>query len=188
MTTLFPLSPPTAASDKLSSVLSGLRHCVVKVVGVSQPTNKTLESKLVPPVSEGELERLQAIITTLKEEIGTLTILQFVVGNSHTFVTARSQKESIAHAAETQALFDKFTKTHRDASGEIGEMSIELLSAPLRDEEKERLDRLRRELDSERQRFTEAALKFGREKTDLEVNLSFGMYALTNEILCRLND
>lgn len=107
----------------------------------------------------------------------------------YTFVTARSQKESVAHAAETQALFDKFVaKNHRVATGEIGEMSIELISAPLRDEEKERLDILRRELDSERQRFTEAAVKFGREKAALEVNLSFGMLALTNGLLYRLND
>ena len=67
MTTLFPLSPPTSASDKLNSVLSELRQCVVKV---SQPTNKTLTSKPVPQVPEGELERLQGIITMLKEEIG----------------------------------------------------------------------------------------------------------------------
>ena len=66
-------------------------------------------------------------------------------------------------------MFDKFAKNHRNATGEIAEMSIELLSAPLRDEEKERLDSLRRELDSERQRFTEAAVKFGRDKADLEV-------------------
>jgi hypothetical protein len=171
----------------LSSVLSGLRQCVDGVVKVSQPTNKTLPSKLIPPVPEGELERLQGIITTLKEEIGTLVILLFVVGDSYTFATARSQKESIAHAAETQALFDKFVKNHRVAS-EIGEMSIELISAPLRDEEKERLDSLRQELDSERQRFTEAAIKFGREKAALEVNLLFGMLALTNGLLYRLND
>ena len=60
-------------------------------------------------------------------------------------------------------------------------MSIELISGPLRDEEKERLDSLRRELDSERQRFTEAAVKFGREKAALEVNLSLGILALTNQ-------
>lgn len=67
-------------------------------------------------------------------------------------------------------------------------MSIELISAPLRDEEKERLDSLRRELDSERRRFTEAAVKFGREKADLEVNLSFRMHALADELLYRPND
>ena len=154
----------------------------------TQPTNRSLPSKTVPSVPEGELERLQGIITTLKEEIGTLVILLFIVGNSYTFVTAHSQKETIAHATETQALFDKFAKKHRDATGEIGEMSIELISAPLRDEEMERLDSLRRELDSERQRFTEAAVKFGREKADLEVNLSSGMLAFTNELLYRQND
>ena len=172
----------------MSSVLSGLRQCVDGVVKIAQPTNKTLPSKPVPSVPEGELERLQGIIATLKEEIGTLVILLFLVSDSYTFVTARSQNESIAHAAETQALFDKFAKNHRAATGEIGEMSIELISAPLRDEEKERLDSLRRELDSERQKFTEAAIKFGREKASLEVNLSFGMLALTNGSLYRLND
>ena len=109
-------------------------------------------------------------------------------GDSYTFVTARSQKQSISHAAETQAMFDKFVKDHQIATGEIGEMSIELMSAPLRDEEKERLDNLRRELDSERQKFTEAAVKFGREKAALEVNSSFKMLALSNGLLCRLND
>ena len=173
----------------MSSVLSGLRQCVDNVVKVSQPINKTLPSKPVPPaVPEGELERLRGIITTLKEEIGLLVILLFIVGNSYSFATARSQKESTAHAAETQALFDKFAKNHRDTKGEIGEISMELISAPLRDEEKERLDSLRRELDSERQRFTEAAIKFGREKADLEVKLSLGMLALTNGLLYRLND
>ena len=168
----------------MNSVLSELRQCVVKV---SQPTNKTLSSKPVPQVPEGELERLQGIITTLKEEIGMTSHCHSLSVTLKTFVTARSQKESIAHAADTQALFDKFVKNHRVATGEIGEMSIELISAPLRDEEKERLDSLRRELDSERQRFTEAAIKFGREKAALEVNLSFGVLALTNGLLYRLN-
>ena len=172
----------------MSSILSGLRQCVDGVVKVSQPTDRTLPSKPVLLVPEGELERLRGVITTLKEEIGTLVIPLLIVGNSYTFVIARSQKESTAHAAETQALFDKFTKNHRHTTGEIGEMSIELISAPLRDEEKERLDSLRRELDSERQRFTEAAVKFGREKADLEVNLTFTMRALTNGLLHRLND
>ena len=167
--------------------MSGLRQCVDNVVKVSQPSNKTLPSKPVQPVPEGELERLRDIITSLKEEIGTL-VIQFICRYAYTFVAARSQKESITHATETQALFDKFTNSHRDPTGEIGEMSIELVSAPLRDEEKERLDSLRRELDSERQRFTETAIKFGRDKADLEVNLSFGENALANESLYRLND
>ena len=50
-------------------------------------------------------------------------------------------------------------------------MSIELMSAPLKDEEKERLDILRKELDAERQKFTEAAIRFGKEKAELEVGI-----------------
>lgn len=75
----------------------------------------------------------------------------------------------MAHMAETQAMFDKFAEDHRIATGEIGEMSIELMSAPLKDEERERLDILRKELDLERQKFTDAAIKFGKEKAVLEV-------------------
>ena len=60
--------------------MSGLRQCVDNVLKASQPTNKTLPSKSVPPVPEGELERLRGVITSLKEEIGTL-VIQFSVGN-----------------------------------------------------------------------------------------------------------
>jgi hypothetical protein len=149
--------------------LAGLRQILTTL---SQPTNKTCTFQPDPPIP-GEFERLQGIITTLKEEICTLFILLFIFSNSHSFVTAHSQKEFVAHAAETQTMFDKFAKDHRVVTDEIGEMSIELMSAPLRDEEKERLDSLRRELDSERQRFTEAAVKFGQEKAALEVKIRF---------------
>lgn len=88
----------------------------------------------------------------------------------------------MAQGAETQAMFEIFAKDHRIATGEIGEMSIELMSVPLRDEEKERLDNLRRELNLERQKFTEAAVKFGQEKALFEVNLFFEKFALTHEV------
>jgi len=73
---------------------------------------------------------------------------------------------------ETQAMFDKFAEDHRIVTGEIGEMSVELMTAPLKDEEKERLDILRKELDLERQKFTDAAIKFGKEKAALEVRIN----------------
>ena len=62
-------------------------------------------------IPDGELERLQGIITMLKEEICTPFILLFIVGNaSYTLATARSHKESIAYAAEAQAMLDKWPK------------------------------------------------------------------------------
>lgn len=71
---------------------------------------------------------------------------------------------------ETQKMFDKFTAGHRLATEGIEEMSMELMSAPMRDEEKERLEKLRAELDSDRQHFTEAAIKVGHERAVLEVD------------------
>lgn len=66
-------------------------------------------------------------------------------------------------------MFDKFVKDRRITTGDVGEMSVELMAAPLRDEEKERLDKIKNDLDLERQRFTEAAIKLGKERAELEV-------------------
>lgn len=68
-------------------------------------------------------------------------------------------------------MFDKFTEDHRTSNGEINDMSVELMSGPLQDEAKGRLDKLRKELDAERQKFTDAAIAFGKEKAALEVSL-----------------
>lgn len=88
-------------------------------------------------------------------------------------------------------MFDKFAEDHRIATSEIGDMSVELMSAPLRDEEKERLDRLRNELDMERQKFTDAAIRFGKEKATLEVTIEpIVVYSskFTDLFFCRLSE
>lgn len=71
-------------------------------------------------------------------------------------------------------MFDKFAEDHRVATGDISEMSMELMTAPLRDAEKERLDNIKKELDQERQKFTDAAIKLGKERAELEVCLLSG--------------
>lgn len=148
LTTLFPLHPQTNTNDKLDLVLSGLRECLT---ALSTPNTVVPSiSKPAVPVSDGEVLRLQGIINSLKEEI------------------KQTQKQSQEHAAETQSMFDKFMKDHRIASGDVGEMSVELMTAPLRDEEKGRLDEIKNDLDLERQNFTEAALKLGKERAELE--------------------
>ncbi|KAF5373288.1 hypothetical protein D9615_007377 [Tricholomella constricta] len=148
LTTLFPLHPPGNAGDKLNLVLNDLRELLKTL---SLPST----APLAPPrptvlVSDGEVERLQGIIHTLREEIEL------------------SRKQAATQAADTQAMFDKFAEDHRFVTMEIGEMSVELMSAPLRDAEKDRLDNIKRELDQERQKFTEAAIKLGKERAELE--------------------
>ena len=48
-------------------------------------------------------------------------------------------------------------------------MSVELLTAPTKDKEHERLQAIRKQLDDERQKFTSAAIRLGKEKAALEV-------------------
>lgn len=86
--------------------------------------------------------------------------------------TAKSQKQSMAHLAESQEMFDKFSNDHRVASDRIGDISVELMNTPLQDLEKERIEALQNELDAERQRFTDAALRLGQDKASLEVSFT----------------
>ncbi|GLB41635.1 putative afadin- and alpha -actinin-Binding [Lyophyllum shimeji] len=147
LTTLFPLHPAGNAGDKLGLVLNDLRSLLTTL---SQPSDAAPTATKTVVVSDGEIERLQGIINTLREEL------------------ERSRQQAATHAADTQAMFDKFALDHRIVTAEIGEMSVELMSAPLRDAEKERLDEIKRQLDHERQKFTDAAIKLGKERAELE--------------------
>ncbi|KAJ6581800.1 Afadin and alpha-actinin-binding-domain-containing protein [Mycena capillaripes] len=147
LSTLFPMAPRDAANDKLTSLLAALREAVARP---SSPviTPSTSASSVV--VSDGELVRLQSVIDALKAEID------------------RSQKDAMVHAAETQAVFDQFAEDRRIVANDIGDASVELMIAPVRDAEKERLEKIKTQLELERKNFTEAALKLGQEKAVLE--------------------
>jgi len=54
---------------------------------------------------------------------------------------------------------------------ETGVMNIELMSSPLQDEERAHLDNIKQGLEQERQKFTEATIKLGKERAGIEVNL-----------------
>ena len=82
-----------------------------------------------------------------------------------------AQKQAAAYAAQTQELFDRYAEDERLKQGYVGEMSVDLMTVPARDEERQRLDERFRELDEERKKFTEAAVRLGREKAALEVPL-----------------
>lgn len=50
---------------------------------------------------------------------------------------------------------------------------MDLLITPMKDEERERIEVTKKELDEERKKFTEAAVRLGREREKLEVRLYF---------------
>jgi len=90
MLTLFPLSPPNAASDKLASIFADFRTTLETL---SQPA---AQSAATPPpaIPTAEIERLQGIITNLKEEHGTQFIPSFSP-NPLDFPTFSSVTETI---------------------------------------------------------------------------------------------
>ncbi|KAJ7019801.1 Afadin and alpha-actinin-binding-domain-containing protein [Mycena alexandri] len=148
LSTLFPMASQDAANDRLTSLLTALREAITRPSSVAiTPSPSTTSS----PVPDGELARLQGVIDGLKAEI------------------ERSQKASMEQVAETQAVFDQFAGDprivdHRD----LRDASVELMIAPVRDAEKERLEKIKKQLELERKNFTEAALKLGQEKAALE--------------------
>ncbi|KII85992.1 hypothetical protein PLICRDRAFT_115132 [Plicaturopsis crispa FD-325 SS-3] len=151
MTTVFPLAPEYYAEDKLASLLCSLRESIVTL-----SENVAVSSSTPPPQSkpsksaDDEIERLQAVVNTLRADL------------------VQAQKESAASAVQTQAMFDQFAADQRVVTADLGEMSVELMTGPAKDEERNRLDALKRELDQERSKFTEAAIKLGKEKAAIE--------------------
>lgn len=75
--------------------------------------------------------------------------------------------------------------------GDVGDVSVDLMTVPARDEERQRLEARFKELDDERKKFTEAAVRLGREKAALEVRYSdlasVFLLALTLIIMYRQN-
>ena len=82
-----------------------------------------------------------------------------------------AHKQSAAHAAQTQALFDGLqSQTQaRTQPKDVGDVSVDLMITPIKDEERDRIEATKKELEEERRKFTEAAVRLGREKATLEV-------------------
>ena len=124
-----------------------------------------------PTTPDGEIDRLQAIIDALRVEIGAFnSIMLHIFLGILNEISDNAHKQSAAHAAETQALFNGLQEQPlvpriRDA----GEVSVDLMITPAKDEERDRIEVNKRGLEEERRKFTEAAVKLGREKAALEV-------------------
>jgi len=144
------MTPQNAAGDKLAFVLTALRETInmLSTTPALTPSNSSATST---PEEEIKVKRLEGVIEELKAEIG------------------QYHKDNAIRATETQAMFDRFVADHRIVSGDVGDISVDLMIAPARDEEKERLHNIKQQLDEERRKFTEAAVKLGKEKAALEV-------------------
>ncbi|OBZ73535.1 hypothetical protein A0H81_06407 [Grifola frondosa] len=96
---LFPISPTDAAADKLTSLFASIREAITRLSKTNASQNASLETPKEESKSKSvaELERLQAVIDTLRNEL------------------EQAQKQSSAYASQTQALFDRYAENERTA-------------------------------------------------------------------------
>nr|GAT47372.1 predicted protein [Mycena chlorophos] len=143
--TLFPMASADAANEKLASLLSALREAVNRPLGrpiTPSPSSNTTAS------SDAEIERLQRTIKALKADV------------------ERYQKELLTRATETQEIFDQFA-SEQQARNAADDFSMELMTVPERDAEKERLEKIKTQLERERDGLTEATVKLGHERASV---------------------
>ncbi|KAG1812890.1 Afadin and alpha-actinin-binding-domain-containing protein [Suillus subaureus] len=148
---LFPLAHPNAANDKLSTLFSSA-HSVLDVI------SERLSQRATPPPAPDyakasdalENKRLQGIVDGLRSELD------------------EAKKLHERHVIETQALLMQIASQTSSTERDTRDESVELMTQPERDFAAERLERMKTELDEERRKFTDAAVKLGKEKAALE--------------------
>ncbi|KAI0628058.1 Afadin and alpha-actinin-binding-domain-containing protein [Trametes polyzona] len=158
---LFPNHPAEAAGETISSLFRTLRESISSRTELNaaaacsnppKPSSSTSTSTANgnKAAESAEVERLQAVIDKLRAEL------------------EEAQRQAATSAAQMQELFDRFAEEQAESATRTADVSMDLMTAPARDEERQRLDARFKELEEERQKFTEAAVRLGREKAALE--------------------
>ncbi|KAH8091643.1 Afadin and alpha-actinin-binding-domain-containing protein [Cristinia sonorae] len=148
---LFPLSPPKAAQDKLNSLLASTKelserfaqsHAISQSSSGASSAFSKQEAIAKEQVDRAEVVKLQTVIKTLRKDLD------------------EAQKQSATYAAQAQDLLDRFTNEQQ--------LAQENAKNPAANQEQELLDEQRQELEEDRRKFTEAAVKLGKDKAALE--------------------
>ncbi|KDQ61460.1 hypothetical protein JAAARDRAFT_45107 [Jaapia argillacea MUCL 33604] len=160
---LFPMSPTGAAGDTLDSLIKTLRDSLVtitqrhlgQVPSYGSSSASSSGSSTATKVADGELERMQTVINDLRSELEQ--------------AKQRSESQATAYTTEIEDLLNRFASDPRLASKpENGDVSVDLMISPVRDEEKARLEERCRDLEEERKKYTEATLRLGKDRAALE--------------------
>ncbi|KAJ7580155.1 Afadin and alpha-actinin-binding-domain-containing protein [Mycena floridula] len=176
------------ARAQLFAENAGLRRMVLTAVNETQgvvceakrillgksdePTPFTL-STLFPLASGFAQDQLHYALDALRGSLAHLSPSSAPTSSKSTASAEELERlnaqEAASQAAETQAVFDKYMKDHRMSVGyDAANVSVDLMTATVRDEELDRLATLRKQLDEERHRFTEATITLGKERANLE--------------------
>ncbi|KAF8505061.1 Afadin and alpha-actinin-binding-domain-containing protein [Gautieria morchelliformis] len=143
---------PDNAHAKLRELMAAFREAVSGITAPNPPPSAKV-------VEDGEeVSKLKGLVESLRDEL------------------SQARQSSNCLATQAQEVLDKYTThaserlvTGRDPTPmEAAEMSMELMGVLERDALRETLDRRAEALQTERDRFTEATVKLGKEKAELE--------------------
>ncbi|THH26975.1 hypothetical protein EUX98_g7212 [Antrodiella citrinella] len=149
-TSLFPLSPANAARDKVTSLLNSTRELSERLaqshaISQSSPTSVSAvkqEASAKEQVDRAEVEKLQNAVKALRTEL------------------SEAQKQSATYAAQAHDLLERFSAEQLIMQGNMTKTRTE--------EEKGLLDQRIQELEEDQRKFSETAVKLGKEKAALE--------------------
>ncbi|KIJ34811.1 hypothetical protein M422DRAFT_262997 [Sphaerobolus stellatus SS14] len=141
------LAHPENAHIKLRDLLSSLREATSNL----QP-REMQEPHVKPSISEEEVTKLKAQIESLRTQL------------------EQSKKATAKAGTEAQKVLDRFTKhvARGPLSSEAAEMSMELIGQPEYDALRDALNKRSKELGEERAKFTQAMIRLGKDKAELE--------------------
>ncbi|KAG9313138.1 hypothetical protein JVU11DRAFT_6588 [Chiua virens] len=145
---LFPLTPINAADDKILSLFASANEAISmlsKHLSDGPNVAQAVTSEQPVEASAEACRRLQAVIEKLQAELD------------------EAKKLHETHATETRELLDQLA-----AQGMQRASMDDLLIASEREAERDRLDRIRKELEGERAEFTQATMKLSKEKSAFE--------------------
>ncbi|KAH7914582.1 Afadin and alpha-actinin-binding-domain-containing protein [Hygrophoropsis aurantiaca] len=152
-TVLFPLCDDNVANEKLDTLFASIHGTLNRLsqhLAERATAAQTMTSVTAKATDDPERERLQSVINTLRVELED------------------AKKLHANHTADTQILFQHLTDQPAPIMRDVADVSVDLMTAPERDEERTKLENLKQQLDEERKKFTEAALKLGKERAALE--------------------
>ncbi|KIY44945.1 hypothetical protein FISHEDRAFT_76977 [Fistulina hepatica ATCC 64428] len=145
------------ASEALSEIIQAWRGALSKRAGTGLAG--FAQHKTDEQVSSAELERLRDIINGLQTELAASRCA------ANDVVKTTCADSAIA----AQTVLDQFAADPRITRGKATyDASFDLMTAPERDAEKDRLDGLKSDLEEERRKFTEAAVQLGKDRAALE--------------------
>jgi len=151
-------------------------------ISSSSSTNTSTRTPESADSKTEEVARLHATIAQLKQEIGWSCCSPEDALIDCMTDQARTQAQH--QASQTRALPDNFVVPQQETPPDVAEMSMELMTASMADAERERLEKIREELDNEREKFTQAAVQLGRERTALEVGAN--PWEIAQSLICEI--